>query len=101
MAFTQYVKVRRMISEIATEPPQSFWSMNLNLLIDAAAIEWAKVFGSRSDDRIGHGSYRQRSMQTSADLCRQCGSRIRTDRSQLDDMHTSAEAADVQARDIP
>jgi hypothetical protein len=50
MTFAQYVKVRRMISEIAKEPQQSFWTMTLNLLMDAAAIEWAKVFGSRGDD---------------------------------------------------
>jgi hypothetical protein len=46
MAFTQAVHVRRMIEGIAIEPKQTFWIMTLNLLIDSAAIEWCKVFGS-------------------------------------------------------
>ncbi|MCZ2078026.1 MAG: hypothetical protein LC130_23845 [Bryobacterales bacterium] len=35
-----------MIEEIALEPKQTFWIMTLNLLLDAAAIDWCKVFGS-------------------------------------------------------
>lgn len=50
MAFAQSVKVHRMILDIAREPEQTFWNMTLNLLFDAAALEWAKVFGSWSDD---------------------------------------------------
>jgi hypothetical protein len=50
MAFAQSVKVHRMILDIAREPEQTFWNMTLNLLFDAAALEWAKVFGSRGDD---------------------------------------------------
>ncbi len=50
MCFAQWVQVRRMIEGIAVEPKQSFWIMNINLLADAAAIEWAKVFGSRDED---------------------------------------------------
>jgi hypothetical protein len=50
MCFAQWVQIRRMIEGIALEPPQTFWIMNINLLADAAAIEWAKVFGSRDED---------------------------------------------------
>src|ERR1700683_1353255 len=50
MAFAQWVRVRRMIFEIALEPKQTFWNMTMNLLLDAAALEWAKVFGSWSED---------------------------------------------------
>ena len=39
-----------MILEIALEPPQTFWNMTMNLLFDAAAVEWSKVFGSYSED---------------------------------------------------
>lgn len=50
MAFAQAVRVRRMIFEIALEPKQTFWNMTMDLLLDAAALEWAKVFGSWSED---------------------------------------------------
>jgi hypothetical protein len=50
MAFAQSVKVRRMIEGIAREPKQTFWIMTMNLLLDAAAIDWCKVFGSWDDD---------------------------------------------------
>ena len=50
MAFAQSVKVRRMIAEIAIEPRQTFWIMTNNLLLNAAAIDWCKVFGSWDDD---------------------------------------------------
>jgi hypothetical protein len=46
MAFAQAVHVRRMIESIAVEPKQTFWIMTMNLLIESAAIEWCKVFGS-------------------------------------------------------
>src|SRR5262245_14944187 len=46
MAFAQAVQVRRMIEGIALEPKQTFWIMTMNLLIESAAIEWCKVFGS-------------------------------------------------------
>lgn len=50
MAFAQSVKVRRMIEAIALEPKQTFWIMSMNLLLDAAAIDWCKVFGSWDED---------------------------------------------------
>jgi len=50
MVFAQSIKVRRMIEKIAVEPKQTFWIMTINLLADAAAIEWSKVFGSRDED---------------------------------------------------
>lgn len=50
MAFTQWIKVRRMIEGIALDPKQTFWIMTINLLADAAAIEWSKVFGSWEED---------------------------------------------------
>lgn len=50
MAFAQWVRVRRMIVEIAADPKQTFWNMTINLLFDAAALEWAKVFGSYTED---------------------------------------------------
>ncbi|MGK2906457.1 MAG: hypothetical protein ACSLFH_08955 [Desulfuromonadales bacterium] len=50
MVFAQSIKVRRMIEGIALEPKQTFWIMTVNLLADSAAIEWAKVFGSRGED---------------------------------------------------
>jgi len=50
MAFAQWLRVRRMISEIALEPKQTFWNMTANLLLDAAILEWAKVFGSWDED---------------------------------------------------
>ena len=50
MAFAQYVKVRRMMEEIVLEPKQTFWIMTVNLLADAAAVEWSKVFGSCNED---------------------------------------------------
>jgi hypothetical protein len=49
MVFAQTVQVRRMIEGIALEPKQTFWIMTANLLADAAAIEWCKVFGSYSE----------------------------------------------------
>ena len=50
MAFAQSLKVRRMIEHIALDPKQTFWIMTVNLLSDAAAIEWCKVFGSWDED---------------------------------------------------
>jgi len=50
MAFAQSIRVRRMIEGIAVEPKQTFWIMTMNLLLDAAAIDWCKVFGSRDED---------------------------------------------------
>jgi hypothetical protein len=50
MACAQWVRVRRMIKEIAYKPQQTFWNMTMNLLFDAAALEWAKVFGLYSED---------------------------------------------------
>jgi hypothetical protein len=50
MAFAQSIKVRRMIEGIALDPKQTFWIMTVNLLADAAAIEWSKVFGSWGED---------------------------------------------------
>lgn len=50
MSFAQWVKVRRMIEGIALDPKQTFWIMTVNLLADAAAIEWSKVFGSWDED---------------------------------------------------
>lgn len=46
MRFSQSVLVSRKIVEIAIEPKQTFWIMTLNLLFDAASLEWCKVFGS-------------------------------------------------------
>lgn len=39
-----------MVEEIASEPQQTFWIMTINLLGDAATIEWSKVFGSWDED---------------------------------------------------
>lgn len=50
MAFVQHVKIYRMIAPITREPEQTFWNMTINLLMDAAAIEWCKVFGSWNED---------------------------------------------------
>ena len=50
MVFEQSIKVRRMIERIALDPKQTFWIMTVNLLADAAAIEWCKVFGSWDED---------------------------------------------------
>jgi len=50
MMFAQWIKVRRMIESIALDPKQTFWIMTINLLADAASIEWCKVFGSRAED---------------------------------------------------
>lgn len=50
MAFAQAIKVRRMVEGIALEPKQTFWIMTVNLLADAASIEWSKVFGSWDED---------------------------------------------------
>mgnify|MGYP007049657653 CR=1 FL=1 len=50
MAFAQSVRVRRMIEDIALLPKQTFWIMTVNLLLDAAAINWCKVLGSRNED---------------------------------------------------
>jgi hypothetical protein len=50
MLFAELVKVRRMIEGIASGPKQTFWNMTMSLLLDAAAIEWSKVFGSRKED---------------------------------------------------
>jgi hypothetical protein len=46
MAFAEWVGVRQMVFEIALAPKQTFWTMTVNLLLDAAVLEWAKVFGS-------------------------------------------------------
>jgi hypothetical protein len=46
MVFAQSIKVRRMIEGIALDPKQTFWIMTVNLLADAASLEWSKVFGS-------------------------------------------------------
>ncbi len=50
MVFTQAVHVKRMIESIAVEPKQTFWIMAVNLLMESAALEWSKVFGSREED---------------------------------------------------
>lgn len=50
MAFAQSVRVRRMMQDIALEPKQTFWIMVVNLLLDAAAIDWCKVFGAWDED---------------------------------------------------
>jgi hypothetical protein len=50
MVFAQSIQVCRMIEGITRDPKQSFWIMTVNLLIDAAAVEWCKVFGSREQD---------------------------------------------------
>lgn len=50
MMFAQSIQIHRMIEEIALEPKQTFWIMTMNLLIDTAAIEWCKVFGSWDED---------------------------------------------------
>jgi hypothetical protein len=50
MVFAQSIKVRRMVERIALDPKQTFWIMTLNLLADAAAMEWSKVFGSWDED---------------------------------------------------
>jgi len=50
MVFAQSIKIRRMIEGIALDPKQTFWIMTVNLLADAAAIEWCKVFGSWDED---------------------------------------------------
>jgi len=50
MVFSQWVHVRRMIEGIALDPKQNFWIMTVNLLADAAAVEWCKVFGSWDED---------------------------------------------------
>lgn len=39
-----------MIEEIALSPQQTFWTMTVNLLLDTAAVEWSKVFGSWEED---------------------------------------------------
>ena len=46
MAFAQAVYVRRMVEGIAAQPMQTFWIMTMDLLMESAAIEWSKVFGS-------------------------------------------------------
>ena len=51
MNFAQYVRVRRMIFDIALEPKQTFWNLTLNLLLEAAAVEWSKVFGSTRTEK--------------------------------------------------
>ncbi len=50
MLFAQSIRVRRMVEGIALEPKQTFWIMTVNLLADAAAVEWCKVFGSPKED---------------------------------------------------
>jgi hypothetical protein len=50
MIFAQSIQVRRMIEGIALDPKQTFWIMTVNLLADAAAVEWCKVFGSWDED---------------------------------------------------
>jgi hypothetical protein len=50
MLFSQSIKVRRMIERIALNPKQTFWIMTVNLLGDAASLEWSKVFGSWDED---------------------------------------------------
>ena len=46
MAFAQAVYVRRMVEGIAVKPKQTFWIMTMDLMMESAAIEWSKVFGS-------------------------------------------------------
>jgi hypothetical protein len=50
MVFAQSIRVRRMMEGIVLEPKQTFWIMTLNLLADAGAVEWCKVFGSPKGD---------------------------------------------------
>jgi hypothetical protein len=50
MAFAQALQVYRMVVEVAREPKQTFGNMTINLLFDAAAVEWSKVFGSWGED---------------------------------------------------
>ncbi len=39
-----------MIEGIALDPKQTFWILTVNLLADAASLEWSKVFGSWEED---------------------------------------------------
>lgn len=50
MKFSQSIQVRRMMQEIVKEPKQNFWVMTTNLLMESAANEWCKVFGSDDQD---------------------------------------------------
>ena len=51
MAFAQSIKVRRMVEKVALDPKQTFWIMTVAISwLDAAAMEWCKVFGSRGED---------------------------------------------------
>ena len=50
MLFTQAVRVKRMIESITVTPRQTFWIMTTNLLMESAALEWSKVFGSRDEN---------------------------------------------------
>ncbi|RUP23435.1 MAG: hypothetical protein EKK45_29805 [Curvibacter sp.] len=49
MSFSQAVHVRRMVAKITVDPKQTFWILVVNTLLSTAAVEWSKVFGSRSE----------------------------------------------------
>jgi hypothetical protein len=50
MAFSQSIHVYHMVRKMTITPKQTFWIMTTNLLLDAAIVEWSKVFGSWEED---------------------------------------------------
>lgn len=47
--FAQAVKVERLLEEVALNPEINFWVYTTNVLLNEAAIQWSKVFGSTEE----------------------------------------------------
>jgi hypothetical protein len=47
--FAQAVKVKRLLEEVALDPKINFWVYTTNVLLNEAAIQWSKVFGSTEE----------------------------------------------------
>jgi len=50
LEFAQAVKVKRMLTEEASDPAQNFWHYINGTLMDLAAIQWCMVSGSDEND---------------------------------------------------
>lgn len=50
LEFAQAVEIKRLLTAVAQDPPQTFWRYTTGVMTDIAAIEWCKVFGAYGED---------------------------------------------------
>lgn len=49
------VRLKRLLVEVASDPPQTFWNYVAGIQTDRAVIEWCKVLGDRNQHTHWHG----------------------------------------------